>query len=138
MHALERVKGKSPPPPASSELRPVSLIRGDGDKMLFTTPRRPLPLKLKLLEHIVLHWDWQLAAQRYTLWVIFTCPFMQERLSTLTNADVFHISMPLRSLSRSLLQHLALGMGWLHPFLIHTGLKTAGSMHGIMSQLCII
>ena len=65
MHALERVKGKAPPPPASSELHPVSLIRSEGGKMLFTTPRRPLPLKLKLLEHMVLHWDWQLAAQRY-------------------------------------------------------------------------
>ena len=73
---MERVKGKSPPPPASSELRPVSLIRSDGDKMLFTTPRRPLPLKVKLLEDIVLHWDWQLAAQRYSLRVMTTCPFM--------------------------------------------------------------
>ena len=64
VHALERVKGKAPPPPASSELRPVSLIRSEGDRMLFTVPKRPLPLKLKLLEHIVLHWDWQLQAQR--------------------------------------------------------------------------
>ncbi len=64
MHALERVSGKKPPPPASSEERPVSLIRSKEDRMLFTTPRRPRELHLKLLEHIVLHLDWQLAAQR--------------------------------------------------------------------------
>jgi len=64
VHALERVKGRAPPPPASSEKRPVSLIRSGGDKMLFTVPKRPMNLKLKLLEHIVTHWDWQLGAQR--------------------------------------------------------------------------
>lgn len=64
VHALERVTGKSPPPPASSEERPVSLIRSEGGKMLFTTPRKPLELHLKLLEHIVLHLDWQLTAQK--------------------------------------------------------------------------
>ena len=42
----------------------MSLIRSKGDKMLFTTPRRPRKLHLKLLEYTVLHLDWQLAAQR--------------------------------------------------------------------------
>ena len=45
----------------------MSLIRQGGDKMLFTTPKRPLKLKLKLLERVALHWDWQLGAQRYVL-----------------------------------------------------------------------
>ncbi len=64
VHAMERVYGRAPPPAAKSEERPVSLIRQGGDKMLFTTPKRPLKLKLKLLEHVALHWDWQLGAQR--------------------------------------------------------------------------
>ena len=42
----------------------MSLIRSKGDKMLFTTPRRPRELHLRLLEYTVLHLDWQLAAQR--------------------------------------------------------------------------
>ena len=42
----------------------MSLIRQGGNKMLFTTPKRPLKMKLKLLEHVALHWDWQLGAQR--------------------------------------------------------------------------
>ena len=64
LHAMERGDGRAPPPAAKSEERPVSLIRQGGDKMLFTTPKRPLKLKLKLLEHVALHWDWQLGAQR--------------------------------------------------------------------------
>lgn len=73
VHALERVQGRAPPPPASSEERAVSLIRSDGDKMLFTTPKRPLKLQLRLLEWIALHLDWQLAAQRCAADKSFLC-----------------------------------------------------------------
>ena len=61
---MERVYGRAPPPSARSEERPVSLIRQGGDNMLFTTLKRPLKRKLKLLGRVALHWDWQLGAQR--------------------------------------------------------------------------
>ncbi|CAL8465131.1 g4666 [Coccomyxa elongata] len=70
VHALERVYGREPPPPASSELRPAALTRGDNGKPWFTTPRRPLPLHLTLMERLALGFDWQQAALKifYSLW----------------------------------------------------------------------
>ena len=62
VHALERVYGREPPPAASSELRPAALTRGDNRKPWFTTPRRPLPLHLTLMERLALGFDWQQAA----------------------------------------------------------------------------
>jgi hypothetical protein len=61
---VERVYGRAPPPPASSERRPAALARGDNGRPWFTTPLRPLPLRppLRPLERLALAFDWQLAA----------------------------------------------------------------------------
>ena len=63
VHALERVYGKTPPPPASSELRPVALTRSADGQPRFTMPVTPMPmLKRTFLEWAVLNTDWQQGA----------------------------------------------------------------------------
>ncbi|EIE20379.1 Metallo-dependent phosphatase [Coccomyxa subellipsoidea C-169] len=78
VHALERVYGGEPPPPASSEQRPAALTKGYNGKPWFTTPRSPLPLQLGFMEWLVLHLDWQQAAVRQVLHSVylFTGPWL--------------------------------------------------------------